>query len=284
MISRRRFTGTCLAATGAAALPACDLLRSLGAPTPTAELAGLRMSDLSLTGLTLLFDVNVKNPYGVALPLANVDFSLASSGRPFLKGQAPLQGAVPASGQQLVTVPAALAFAELFQAIAGVQPGAIVPYHTTLGLSVNAPAIGVVRLPLEKDGQLPVPAVPDVSIASLGWTNVSLSGATGQMRVRIGNTNQFPIDLLNLNYGLQLAGFDVARSTIGSPLNLAPGAAGELAIALSVSTATAGMALFRTLQSSSTNYSFGGTLGFNTPFGPLNTPWSKTGTIALSRG
>lgn len=283
MLARRRFVQTAVAATSAGALAGCDLLRSLGAPTPTAQLAGVRFADLSLTGLTLLFDVNVKNPYGVGLPLANLDYALASGGQSFLTGAAPLQGAVPANGQQLVTLPASLVFASLFQALAGVRPGALVPYHSTLGISVNAPAVGAVRLPIQQDGQLPVPAVPDVSLASIGWSNVSLTGATGLARVRIGNTNQFPLDILNLNYGLKLAGYDLARSAIAQPVSLQPGGSGELGLALSVSTLSAGAALLRALQSPSAPYTFAGTLGLNTPFGPLQAPWSTNGVVSMGR-
>jgi LEA14-like dessication related protein len=288
MLTRRSFQRHCLhaAATagGALALPGCDLLRNLGAPTPTAELAGVRLQDFSLTGLSLLFDVNIKNPYAVGLPLANLDFALASGGQAFVNGQAPMQGVIPASGQQLVTIPTTVGFAGLLQTLQGVRPGAIVPYHATLGLSVNAPALGVVRLPIEKDGELPVPAVPDVSITHIGWKNLSLTSATGEMRVAIGNTNQFPIDVTNIDYGLQLAGFDVARSSIGIPAHIAPSAGGELALLLNVPIASAGLGLFRALQSGSAPYNFSGTLALGTPFGPLAAPWAKAGTVALTRG
>lgn len=288
MLTRRRFQRQCFHAAasvgGALALPGCDLLRNLGAPTPTAELAGVRFANLSLTALSLLFDVNVKNPYGVGLPLANLDFALASGGQPFLNGQAPMQGVIPASGQQLVTIPANVTFAALLQALQGVRPGAVVPYHATLGLSVNAPAVGVVRLPIQQEGSLPVPTVPDVSITSIGWRNLSLTGATGEMRVKIGNTNQFPIDVANIDYGLSLAGFDVARTSIGLPAHIAPSTAGELGLLLNVPIASAGIALFRALSSGSAPYSFGGTLALGTPFGPLATPWKTDGTVAFTRG
>ncbi len=279
MLTRRRLVSALAPAT----LAGCDLLRSLGATTPTARLTGIRFSDFSLASLTLLFDVDVRNPYQVALPLVNIDYAIASGGQRFLTGEAPLQGAIPAGGSQVVTLPASIVFVEMLRILQGVAPGAVVPYHTSLGLSVNAPAVGTLRLPIEKDGQLPVPAVPDVDIASLKWSNVSLGGATGEMLVRIGNTNQFPIDLVTLDYGLQLAGAQVARSSIGTPVNVQPGAAGDIAISLAVSTLNAGVAVFRALQGDSAPYAFSGTLAFNTPFGPLQAPWAKAGTLSFSR-
>jgi LEA14-like dessication related protein len=270
---------------GLLALPGCALLQGLlgPIPKPTATVTGVRISNFSLSDLTLTFDVAVTNPYSVPLPLANIDYSLASQAQPFLQGQAQLQGSIPAQGTQTVSFPAKIVFVELLKALQGIRPGAMVPYRTTLGLSVNTPALGVLRLPLEKEGQLPVPTAPDVSIASVKWQNLSLAGATGLLALKVGNPNSFAFDLAAMEYHIKLGDFDLASGGLTNAASLAAGAAQEIGINVSVSTAKAGMAIVQLVQGKSSNYSLGGALAIGTPFGPLQIPLAVTGQVPFLR-
>lgn len=266
-------------------LSGCALLDSLLAPTnrPTATLVGVRITDFSLNDLTVVLDVAVKNPYSVALPLANIDYAFASQGQPFLKGQAPLQGSIPAGQSKTLSLPAKVVFAELLKLLVGVRPGAIIPYRASLGLSVNAPVLGPLRLPLEKDGTLPVPAPPAVSVPSVAWKNVSLAGVTGVVKLRVTNPNAFAFDVAGLDYDIKLGGFPLAKGGLVNAASLAAGAAQELGINVQVSTAQAGMAIIQLAQGRSSAYSVGGALSIGTPFGPLRIPVNVTGQVPFVR-
>ena len=67
-----------------------------GFKKPTARLTGLKFEDVKLDSTTLLFDVEVDNPYPFALPLMNLDYGLTSNGNKFLAGDADIQSTVPA--------------------------------------------------------------------------------------------------------------------------------------------------------------------------------------------
>ncbi|MBN2576912.1 MAG: LEA type 2 family protein [Deltaproteobacteria bacterium] len=267
------------------ALPGCALLQSLlgSTPKPTASITGVRIADFSLNDLTLVFDMAVNNPYQVDLPLVNVDYSLASQSKPFLQGQAPLQGSIPAGKSKTLSLPAKIVFVDLIKALQGVKAGSSVPYKGSLGLSVNAPVLGALRLPLEKEGQLPVPAAPDVSVPSVTWKNVSLAGATGLVKMRVRNPNSFAFDVAGLDYDIKLGDFNLAKGGLTNAASLAAGAAQEIGINVSVSTAQAGMAIVKMLQGQSSGYSLGGTIAIGTPFGPLRIPLAVKGQVPFLR-
>lgn len=128
------------------------------------------------------------------------------------------------------------------------RPGALIPYHATLGLSVNAPVLGVLRLPLEKEGQLPVPAPPEVSVTSVTWKNLTLAGATGLLKLKVGNPNSFAFNLAGFDYDFKLGGFELAKGGLTHAASLAAGAVKEIGINLSVSTAQAGLAILRMVE------------------------------------
>jgi LEA14-like dessication related protein len=266
-------------------LTGCAFLQSLAglAPRPTADVTGVRLADLSFTDVTLVFDVAVKNPYTVALPLVNVDYKLASQGQTFLDGRADLQGSIPPAETKTLSLPTKVTFAGLLQVLQSIRPGAVVPYQSTLGLSVDVPQLGRMRLPLAKEGQLPIPTVPAVSIASVSWQNLSIQGATGLVRIRVGNTNQFPVDLAAFQYALKLGGLSLANGAMTNAASLAAGTTQEIGISVSVSTAQVGLAAIQLLQGSSGTCSLAGALAIGTPYGALSVPLNVTGTVPFLR-
>ena len=72
---------------------------------PSASLKGLGFDDVSLDSATLIFNVEIDNPYPVALPLTNMDYGLSSGGSPFLSGSAAVAGTVPAKSKKTVSIP-----------------------------------------------------------------------------------------------------------------------------------------------------------------------------------
>ena len=143
----------------------CETMqRALNLTKPTARMVGLKFADANLDSATLLFDVEVDNPYPVALPLMNLDYDLSSGTDPFLTGSADLQTTVPAKSKKTVSLPATINYLDMLRALKGIRPGTRIPYKADVGLSVDAPALGLIRLPLRKEGEVALPTVSDVDI------------------------------------------------------------------------------------------------------------------------
>lgn len=250
---------------------------------PGASIAGVSIKDIGLKAATLLFEVDVQNPYGVPLPLVNVDYGLASGAKPFLSGKADLQGSVPARGTKTVSVPATVTFSELLGVLKDVRPGSVVPYQAELGLSVKPPLADAIRLPIRKEGQLPVPTVPEVSVEEVKWDKLSLNEAGGRFRLNLVNRNQFPIELSKFTYALSLGDVEVANSSLARAVAFDSGGAGTLDIPISVSPKQMGLGLFRMLTGKKGGYALKGTLDVKTPFGPMSLPIDKVGHTAFRK-
>ena len=159
-------------------LGGCDALNSLMQyEKPTANLTGVSLGDVSLDAAQLLFDVEIKNPYALGLPLLNVDYDLQSAGQPLLNGTADVATTIPAKSTQVVTLPVSFKYTDLLNAITSlkdVRPGSQIPYTAKVGLSIDSPVIGNVRLPLTKEGTLDVPTVEDM--AGVDWKELLQDG------------------------------------------------------------------------------------------------------------
>lgn len=264
----------------------CQALQdSLGLEAPRARATGVSFQDLDLQSLGLAFEVEVENPYAVDLPLLRVGYDLASGAVPFLEGSAPLSGVVPAGGRRTLELPVRVQFAGLLEVLSGVSPGSVVPYEAGLDFFVDAPAIGEMRLPVRRTGELPIPTVPRVSVNSMKWDEVGLSGVRGAVELQLENGNSFPIDLEELSYSLSVSGRQIASAGIEETLALEAENASTLRIPLSLSALDLGLGLIDLLKGSggqTTPYSLQGSLSVDTPFGAFDSPFQTDGSVPLS--
>ena len=266
-------------------LAGCQSMQDLlgGAPKPTAHVIGASIRGLSLENIVLLFDVEVENPYAASLPLAELRYSLASSGKNFLEGTVQPTGSIPARGKQVIQLPATVQFSSLFATLKGVKPGAIVPYTANFNIGVNAPVFGRIDVPLSKSGELPVPAVPQVELSSLAIGKLGLDQITVSAKLQVKNTNQFPLDLTRLGVSFALGGQEVGSSRLANSANLPAGQTTTLEMPLSFSPRAAGVGLVNLLRGNQIAYKVSGSIDANSRFGPLSLPFSHIGNTPISR-
>ena len=284
-VSRRRTTFFAAGAALLLALAGCqsvdDVLKS--APKPTARVTGAHLQDLSLEKAGLVFDVEVRNPYAVALPLVEVGYALATGGQQVAEGRIKPSGSISASGSKVLQVPVGIEFRSLFAAAKSVRPGSVVPYTANMDLGVDAPVVGRVNVPVSYRGELPVPAVPEASLAALDIGALSLDKVAATAKVRVQNTNQFDLDLGKLALELQLGGKDVARSTAVAGTKLGPGQSATVEVPVAFSPRAFGMGVFNLLRGSEAGYVLSGSLDVGTRFGPITLPLDARGTAPISR-
>ncbi len=146
-------------ALGVAFFTGCETHRKV---VPTAQMIGLKFQDAKPDSATLLFDVEVDNPYAVGLPLTNLSYVLTSGTNKFLWGSADLQAIVPANSKGIVSLPAKVNYKNILEALRDVRPGSKISYKAELELSVNTPTLGLIKLPLEKEDELVLPSLQEV--------------------------------------------------------------------------------------------------------------------------
>ncbi len=277
----------------AAPLGSCAQLRSIlgeaiaKADKPGVSLTGARIANLRADGVALEFDVDVSNPYKVALPLSNIRYGLNvgdTEGEPLFKGNIASQGAIPAGGKKSYTVPVDVGFAQLLAAVSSIKPGQVVPYKTDLGFSVKVPNTEEsLELPVRHEGRFPVPAPPDVTVGDVQWKQLSLDRATGEVRLRVRNLNEFTASLSDMNYGLKLNGVKVLNGALERKLDFGAGAEQEVVIPIDIKPLDFGFAAFNMLSGGKADYALDGNVRVDTPFGALKQSFARTGDAAMQR-
>lgn len=129
---------------------------------PTAQIKGLELQDVNADSATLLFDVEIDNPYAVKLPLTNLSYTLISDAGTFLLGSIDLQTVVAANSKEIVSLPAKINYKNMLDGLKGVEPGSKISYEAELELSADTPSLGLIKLPLKKEGEMVLPKAPEM--------------------------------------------------------------------------------------------------------------------------
>lgn len=142
----------------------CQTLeQALNLQKPTASLAGINFGKIDMESATLIFDVSVDNPYPVAIPLMNIDYGLTTGEDELFSGEADISGSIPAKDSKTLSLPVKITYLQVIKAFKGVRPGSQIPYKAAAGVTLDTPALGKLRIPLNREGQLNVPEIPNIN-------------------------------------------------------------------------------------------------------------------------
>lgn len=130
---------------------------------PTARIVDIKFQDAQLDFATLLFEIEVDNPYPADLPLVSFNYSLTSGGNTFLTATAAHAAAIAPNSKELVSLPDEVIYARLLRSLNG-KPGSTIPYRTELQLWVDAPDLGQIKLPLRHEGLLSLPEEAEINV------------------------------------------------------------------------------------------------------------------------
>jgi LEA14-like dessication related protein len=239
---------------------------------PSIALEGAKLEEFKLSEARLLFGARVDNPNPFPLSVSRVRFTVLLEGKPAAQGQVESAFAIPAAtpepvapaaaepgvapppavapvlapGKGSISFPVAIRFSAVpgFVKVMATQREAA--YELTGAVAFNTPH-GVVEVPIRTGGMIPVPKKPDVQVARFFMRSASPTAIVLELRVKIGNTNVFPLPSARLDYTLFVSGKDIARATgrLASPLGV--GETAELVVPIEISPLKAGKAAARFL-------------------------------------
>lgn len=276
------------------ALPACIALVALAgcqsmqdlfnaAPQASARVIGAELRDLKLNSLDMIFSIQVNNPYTVDLPVAKLAYVLDSGGKNLLEGSIEPTGAIAKHSSSVLQVPVRVTFDSLLDTLKNVKPGSVVPWRAQFIVAVDAPLIGRMNLPLERSGEMPVPAVPRIEVVGFDVGSLSLEKAEATATLKITNTNRFALNPRQLAFTLDLDNNPVLSTSVSGPGKLAPGESATIKVPMSFMPRSFGLPLFNLLKGGTALYHLTGSLDAGTDFGMLSAPFTNSGELRVTR-
>ena len=140
---------------------------------PAARLEAMRFGSVELDYATLLFDVEIDNPYPVSLPISRLRYALISDGRTFLTATALDNVTVPPNTKKVLTLSDEVTYARRRRALDG-EPGSTIPFKAELTLSLDAPGSGWINLHAENEGRIVLPEPPEIKVEGKTYNAVDV--------------------------------------------------------------------------------------------------------------
>lgn len=294
-----RSLSTCVMAvlltTLVAGLAGCD---SLG-KVPNARVTDVRFANLSADGVTLEVDMEVRNPERSPLRLEGLDYAMIATEEdpamgPILEGSAKV-GEVTVAGRSKakVTTPVTVAFTDVLDVLDAGDAGTIVPWRADLTLNGAVAASShdggagqsvAAQMPMEVSGRLPIFKMPVIEASPFEWTDVGVLSAKGEVRVRVTNTNQFPLDLNRVVYALEIQGARVSSGGVSRGTRIAPGKTEEIVVPVRISAAKIAAAVYESSRRGGGSARLRGSIDLEADGIPLSLPFDQGTRFEQMRG
>ena len=253
---------------------------------PTAQVKDVKLSGLDLNGIDLIFNLQVDNPNPVKIVLDHLDYDLKLSDRSFLKGEQGMGMNLVANGASQVKLPVRMEFEQLLKQYGQLEKQDEVPYEIDLGLGFDVPLLGRIRLPVNYEGRLPIPKMPDVKLSNIEVKRLTLQKADLMVELEVANPNQFAVMLDKLDYQLKLNGIDVGGGALSQSMKIDQRGRGRITLPLSLDMMQAGRGLYGAfIGGSGLRYELDGSLDASgdTPIlGEFQIPLDRQGKVDLN--
>ena len=237
--------------------------RMMGRPT----VMGVRprITDISLSDVSLAFDVDVSNPYPVALKSPKFRYGMDLFGSKFLDAQEATGASLPASGVGTVSLPVKLSYASLADIYKQAAGAKEIPYK--LDAALLLPVMGEsIELPFSHSGKVPVLQRPTFSNIKVDVADVSFTSAKLSVEADMLNPNVFALGVKELGYLLKLGDVQVGDLVASTADTISAEGSGRVKLNGKISAASAVMRLLQ-----------GKDLGLPliTPSGEIETPYGR---------
>jgi len=186
-------------------LSACaELAKHAETIKPTAKLAGAHIANINFDKVDLVFDLEVENKNPIALDLAGLDYDFKVENQSLVSGVTAKAIKLKANGTSPVQLPVTLKFDDLKKLPGEIWDKDRLAYDLQTTFNIILPVIGNYAIPVAKQGELPVPKVPDIKIKDVKIKKLNFTSADIVAQVEVNNPNDFSMALKSFNYNLNI--------------------------------------------------------------------------------
>jgi LEA14-like dessication related protein len=236
---------------------------------PTIEDIRARITSLDLEAVSLAFDVDVKNPYPVALKTPRFKYGFDVHETPLVESGSETSVDLPAGRVGTATLPLRVRYTDLWALAAALRKSTEASYRLHGAFVVDALGQSF-DLPLSHEGTFPVLRLPKFSVQKLDVDDVSLSSARVSLDVDVDNPNVFAIDGQDLGYAVRIGDVEVGRVSASTLETVPAGGSGRVSVTGEITARSALLQLARGAPLGEARLLPTGS--FRTPYGPVELP------------
>jgi LEA14-like dessication related protein len=219
---------------------------------PTARLTGAHLSNINFDKVDLVFDLEVENKNPVALDLAGLEYDFKIEDQSLVSGVTAKAIELGANTTSPVQLPVTLKFDDLKKLPGELWNRDKLAYDLQTVFNITLPVIGNYAVPVSKQGELPVPRIPDIKIKDVKIKKLNFTSADLVAQVEVNNPNDFNLALKSFDYQLDINQSKWGQGEIKGSSNIPGKGKGVIEIPLKLDLLSIGSAAAALLQKGST--------------------------------
>lgn len=244
-----------------------------------------RIRDFTVSGLSLVFYVNISNSSSSSYYLSKYDYRFVVNQQEYLRLQTSLseQIEIGAKGNTLISLPVKITYAHLFEVVKEAEKFNKAQCYLTGGMTFSDGRREKGRLPVAFSGEFPIFKPPEADIVSLEVHAVTIGGADLTFEVSFKNSNVFELLVDRISYRLSLGEKPIGGGEIGGDKNIESLDAKVFSLPLLIEFYDVGKDVYNILHQPSALCRVTGEVVIRTIWGTLEIPFDKSKKIAVSR-
>ncbi|XP_010526936.1 PREDICTED: desiccation-related protein At2g46140 [Tarenaya hassleriana] len=250
---------------------------TIGFGKPTADVTAIHLPKINLERADVVVDVLVKNPNPIPIPLIDINYLIESDGRKLVSGLIPDAGTIKPHGEETVKIPLTLIYDDIKSTYADIKPGMIIPYRIKVDLIVDVPVLGRLTLPLEKEGEIPIPHKPDIDLEKIKFQKFSFEETVAVLHMKLENMNDFDLGINDLDCEIWLSEVSIGGAEVSESTKIEKNGFGYIDVPITFRPKDFGSALWDMIRGRGTGYTVKGNVNVDTPFGAMKLPIVKEG-------
>ena len=251
----------------------------------TISLNARRIQDFTLSGLSLVFYVNISNSSSSSYYLSKYDYRFVVNQQEYLRLQTslPEQIEIGAKGDTLISLPVKITYAHLFEVVKEAEKYNRAQCYLTGGMTFSDGRREKGRIPFAFSGEFPIFKAPEVDIVSLDVHSMTIGGADLTFKISFNNSNVFELIVDRISFRLSLGEKPIGTGEISGDKNIESLDAKVFSLPLLVEFFDVGKDVYNALHQPSALCRVTGEVVIRTIWGRLRIPFDKSKDIAISR-
>jgi LEA14-like dessication related protein len=230
-------------------LTSCAAIRdAANVQEPDVRFSNMSIQTIDFDGVTLLFDFDVTNPNRLDVSAESYNYEFFINGQSFINGTQEERLEIGSQSTSTVQVPVSMTFSNLYESFRSVLQQDSISYRMDTAVSFSLPVIGSRTVPVQAEGDLPIPKIPRIRFGDFEMKRLSFSGAEIDISFTVDNPNPFGITLAGADYTLQVNGNEWLDTSLREAIRVSGSETREITIPLELSASQMGPALVEMMR------------------------------------
>ncbi len=244
-----------------------------------------KIKDLGLSGLFLIFYVNISNSSSSPYFLSSYDYRLVVNQKEYFSLSTSLEEyiRIEAKGNTLLSFPIKITYAHLFRVVEGIEKEDKAQCYLTGAMTFSDGRRERGGLSIAFSGEFPIFKKPEIEFLTLEVKEMTIGGADISFKVSFKNGNAFELLVDKISYEFHLRGKPVGQGIISGDKNIEGGEIRVFSIPFLLSFFEVGKEVHIQLRQPSALCRLFGEIEVSTPWGYIKIPFDKSDKVAISR-